>query len=232
MVRSLESQGRSFAISGRAVNPVPVTVVLIDSFEDGNITEYSGDTSNASVIDETNLSFSAKDGSKVVEVTGGFNQIGSNPGDGLDNYLSKGQQAEWWHRQDSGFNNNSGFTVRVDPNDVDNHIRLRFTHDNNGMKIRDNYAGSNIASANVTLSGDKWYKGRVSLGDGSTDFGGTIGILNDDDINYQLYDSDGTTKLGDITGNTTNGSTNDGIGFKNGNGSGSTYSDFANVTQT
>lgn len=205
-------------------------ISLIDSFEDGDISEYSGDTGNASVTDETNLSFSAIDGSKVVEVTGGFNEIASNPGDGLNDYLSKGQQATWWHRQDAAFDSNSGFTVRVDPNDADNHIRLRFNHNNNDMKIRDNYAGTNIASVNVTLSGDTWYKGVVSLGDGSTDFGGSIGVLNDDDIYYQLFDSGGT-ELNAVSGNTTNGATNEGIGWKNGNGSGSTYGDYAYVSQ-
>lgn len=71
---------------------------IIDSFEDGDIDEYGGNTGAFTVVDESTLSFSAKDGSKVLhaDYSGSFEGIHSTSG--LDNYFDTGQEMRAWFR--------------------------------------------------------------------------------------------------------------------------------------
>jgi hypothetical protein len=181
------------------------TATTIDSFEDGDIAEYSGDTGSFTTTNESTLSWGAPDGSIVLEnPTGsGFNRIVSTSG--LNEYFPKGNTAECAVRTKA-----SGPRARVlfgvggaydyyfaEVDWLEDRIRL-------GERVSGSL--SHFATdATFTPSVDTTATVRITWDDGT--LGGS-----DNDITMQYFE--GGTQVGsDLTTNDPSHATNDGIGF-------------------
>jgi len=163
---------------------------LIDSFEDGNTDEYTiayGSSSDFTVVDETDVTPSARDGSKLLEVSHDnssqtYVAIGSSSG--LNNYPQKGDAIDYWlYSGDWSGIDFSGFTHCWQ--DADNRFRTRV--ESGRLKIVLESGGTLATNtASFAVSDSTWYRVTVTWDDGAT-FGG-----NDGEQTATVYDSSGT----------------------------------------
>lgn len=223
MVRSFESQGRAFAVSGRAINPVPVTRIFVDSFEDGDLSEYSGDTSNFSVVDAADeTGVSAIHGDKVLKLpstSGG--EIASTSG--LDNYFGKGEEMTAYCRVE-GDNSVGQVYFRVLGLGGSDYWYVSVETANNLFRLWDNYDGSEAGRISTAPSTSTWYEFVIQQDDGST-FGGS-----DNDINVEVRDFDADSQVGTMSTNDSSGATNTGVGAAEGSINGDIYWDAYELT--
>lgn len=114
MVRGLNISGRGPTVQGRGldIGPVGPSATEVDYFDDGDISEYGGDTGQFNTQTGT-----VRDGSHALEGvnSGSTSSIGSNPGDGLNYYPDPGDTIEWFAYHNRGgkqifvFDANGGF---------------------------------------------------------------------------------------------------------------------------
>lgn len=212
MVRSFKSQGRSFAVSGRAFDPVPVTAKTIDSFEDQDLSEYSGDTGSFNFSDiQTDFSISPVDGTYVLQSDqdGQFNEIVSTSG--LENYFSKGDVAKCYIRFDqSSADQDYEAQIRFGASGVDDHYNVEFNAYNGDIILRKEVTGTTSGLSrldNVGIDTGFWYEVKITWDDGT--LGGS-----DNDITVEISDFSDGSSIGTIGPvNDSSHATNEGIGF-------------------
>lgn len=179
---------------------------IVDSFEDNDISEYSGATSDYATVDDSGLSWTAPDGSYVLEQQSGasFARIVSESGDGLANYFPKGNTAEADIRSETldgslrvifgaGSVFNSYYAAEVD-------------YGSGELRILDRDGGGTLNElASTTLSP-------------STDTTGTVRIVWDDgtlggaDNDITVSYSEGGSELDSLSVNDSSHATNEGVG--------------------
>lgn len=147
---------------------------IIDDFEDGDISEYSGGTADMDVTEAA-----AQEGTYGLQPTvNSYVQIDSQPGDGLNYYPQQGDAVEWYV--------NSGDTYGVfiwgaqNAGDIPYYARPR--PDNGVLEV---ILDGTTYTANYSFSADTWYNMRLEWDDGST-FGGAAG-----DQTVTAYDMSG-----------------------------------------
>jgi len=206
MVRSLQSLGRSVAVVGRALDPIPTSTTTIDSFEDENITEYSGDTGSFTTTNESTLSWGAPDGSIVVEKpasAGNFNRIYSTPGDGLNSYFPKGNIGRCHVRADANCEHRTLFGVE----DFNDYYIAEVKY-NTGIAIKKRTGGTlSTPTSDTSVDPTPGTTGEVEIVWDDGTLGGS-----DNDITVRYIE--GGSQLGpDLTTNDPDHATAEGVGF-------------------
>lgn len=178
------------------------TEKTVDGLEDGDISEYSRDTGSFSVA-----SGAARTGSFGLNFTGvgsGYQEMFSYPGDGLPNYVSKGDTFSFWARSsvpDGGTFAQAEFAFGKEPADVDDDYYTIFIPFEDGdfaiTKHNDTVDGAQVTDSGAfTNSPRSWYKAEVQW-------------FRNDTISATLYNNSGdqlshisyTDNSGDINGN-------------------------------
>lgn len=190
----------------RTTGVAPGGYPIIDGFEDGSLSEYTGDLANFSAQSTT-----VYDGSFALQFTGttSYQQIISKTG--LDNYPQQGQEAVIFLR----FSSKSDVEqVRWDPfyldanNSIYTGLRL-YTSSNIRLQTNVNTGGSTVTKETGDISGSlstgTWYKLVTQWDDGST-FGQAAG-----DVRCQLRQTDDTVIATTTWGNETTYSVPNGI---------------------
>lgn len=185
------------------------TGTIIDSFEDGDLAEYTGATGSFTVADEANVTPSAINGTLLLESTGSAAEINSTAG--LNNYFAKGEVAY----------------VYVYGENLVTNVKASYTYwgssstelDGYGLNIRES-GGANIRlmewssgasniidTANPTLTDNIWYRLEITWDDGT--LGGA-----DNDMTVDVYEHGTNTLIATVTGNNSVHAANTGIGFR------------------
>jgi hypothetical protein len=167
-------------IDGQAVQEITVDgdVVwtanqVIDGFEDGDISEYSGYTSGSTAQIGT-----VKNGSYALEINDSGSKSVLHSTSGLNYYPSQGDAWRYWVQAGSGGNHcHMGFGYQSSGNsyDVDTMV--------GSGKIVLNVDGNSLASSSVSLSRVNWYEVKIDWG-------------SDGEISADLYDSSGSYLTG------------------------------------
>lgn len=201
--------------------------LVVDNFEDQDITEYGGDTGFYRAVDESTVSAEARNGTALLECDMGAvdtpRRISSTAD--LNDYPVPGDKFRCWLRMGGDPNNNQavGFYFGTqgangDPNGYRVDLKQSSTPDYRIRKL-DN-GGTNLATASQSYTADNWYEVKV---DWQTD--GTITAT--------LYDDQGS-QLNEITGSDST-FTDGGVGFhanQSAGGSGITYEyDYYRITE-
>jgi len=169
-------------------------VDIVDSFEDGDISEYTGDTGNYSA--QTGGATSPQDGSYHLNGTSGTSSFMYSES-GLENYPSAGDTFQFWiyHGNKDDFtrtfwavsgDKNTSYSIFLDRRNGGRTVALR--KDDNDV----------IASGPNRANTDSWYRFRIIWG-------------TNGDMTVQMYDSSGNKEL-EFTGNSS-AYTSGGIGF-------------------
>jgi hypothetical protein len=187
---------------------LPDTVTIVDSFEDGDISEYSGDTAEFSVVNDSNLSFSAIDGNYVLERPDSANDGSIESVSGLNNYFPKGSVARCHFRTDTL----DGSQYISFAHDGSDRLRLRLLYQYEVYVLESTYGGLTEVSNRLDFTNDfstnEWFYAEIERDDGT--LGGS-----DNDIRIDVYRSsdDLNVTQASIDVNTSDGATEDGIGF-------------------
>lgn len=163
----------------------PISYRSVDSFEDGNILEYSGDAGSFNVVAESILSFDAPDGSHVLEGTqtsGNFNSLASTSG--LNSYPAPGEQFRCWTRLGS----TPDQAVRIawafhDDTDMGGNSRYYNARLNRGsstfeLQVRDGDSPNTLDSASYSYSDNTAYEVDIIWDDGTTPQTLTLKLLD------------------------------------------------------
>lgn len=181
----------------------------VDGFEDNDIGEYYGDTSEFAVA-----SGAARTGSYGLNFTragtSGYREIFSNPGDGLPNYVSKGDTITFWTRSST---TDGGTTAQAEiifgkdtDTGQDQYYNAWVNFDEGNFAIVKNNETMSPApqvtdTSAFTYTSNTWYKVEVNWYQNDT----IIATLYDD-TGTELSTISYTDESGDINGN--------GIGFR------------------
>jgi hypothetical protein len=206
----LAKVGTRFSQLGSFNLPFPAGNTVIDSFEDGDISEYSGDTGIFSSIDTSGETFDSYDGSNVLEwpPSGGNTNGAIFSTSGLDNYFPKGEIARcyFW------FDTLDGDQYIAWAHDGTNRIRLRIRHEDSQVDLESTFGGTSTegnASITGTWNTNTWYYCRIVRDDGT--LGGSD---NDIRVDVRLASDDSSILDSEISVNLTDGASNDGIGVR------------------
>ncbi|MFC4552402.1 hypothetical protein [Halorussus sp. GCM10023401] len=146
-----------FTIDGSAIHACDNNDV-IDSFEDGNLSEYSFDrgSSGASIVQEPTCGKS-----KVLEVSGTDTEMISTSG--LDYYPVAGERFSYWVR---GANGADMVNLSYGVQDHDNRyfVRVNFEQGHLGLWRYESASGTELADKGVSLTEDAWYEVEVMWG--------------------------------------------------------------------
>lgn len=212
---------------------------IIDDFEDGDISEYSvynppntGD--GMEVIDESTVSFSAVNGSKMALFDAGEGDnpfYYSHPGDGLPNYFPKGKEVTLYFRKEVATRTDVSFCFGVeegsDNTSGNNHYRATLQWDAfYGAVLENRNAGSTSAmvnNSNHDLNNGVWYEVVVRWDDGT--LGGS-----DNDITMTVYEGIGGTEVMQLNANNSDHATADGVGWLPQQRDHPVYADYAHDT--
>lgn len=171
-------------ISAGIINATADTTT-VDSFEDSDYDEYSvtsGSSSNFETIDESSVSFSAIDGSKIHHFIAGFGGTTQRliSTSGLPNYPTKGDRFECYLR--STGSNEASFLFGV--TDDSNYYRFTVGWNADQVTLFNNDDGdeTSIGFSGVTLPTDTWIRCEVTWDDGT--LGGS-----DNDITVAVIDN-------------------------------------------
>lgn len=173
----------------------------VDDFEDGDISEYSGDTGNYSV-----QTADVHGGNQALESTStGTPFFNIRSTSGLDNYPEAGDSFHWWVNSDTG---DGGTQARIAGKfglqDASNYYDVQFDFNNGNIAINERVSGSETQlgiAAGFTTTAGTWYKVGVDWGDNGT-------------ITAIAYESDGSTQMDSVTAST-NTYASGGIGWVN-----------------
>jgi len=204
---------------------------IIDSYEDGDLSEYTywneDSTSEFVVTDASNLSFPAVDGSNVLEVadSGSVSYIYSLPGDGLDNYFSKGNTATFYMRQESTTDNRVSFLFGVEDEQNSYWATLQWNRFYGAkIEVQDSSGSTTLANnSNHDLNASTWYELEVTWDDGT--LGGS-----DNDITLNVSEGiDGPTVM-TLSVNDSTHAGNSGVGVRAKDKSEILYCDYAHLS--
>lgn len=192
------------------------SVTMIDSFEDGDISEYGDGDGTLSAYAVTQDSTVAVDGDYYLEATdASFHTVFSETG--LNAYPQQGDEWNVWMRvDDAGSSNSYAGHYFGTGNDSDEYW-TRIRPDSNEFNL--DLANGTTLSASATIDLATWYRIRHRWDDGST-FGGNAG-----DITATLFDAS-DTQLAELSGNDTQYSSG-GIGWFHAN---ILHADYAHIT--
>jgi hypothetical protein len=180
----------------------PTVSAVIDDFEDGDISEYSGATGNATV--QTSTVFNGTYALQF-DTSGGANTITSTSG--LSNYPSRGDTFQWYWRHSAGSTSSGmAFAVSAAPfgsNDAYTFVIRGDSVNSIALRRYDGGSRTTIATTNYDVPSGSWFKAYV-------DFQSTITCevrdLNDNTLasisaSDSNYDSGGIGwRLNDKTG--------------------------------
>lgn len=171
-------------IDGEAVQEVTMDgdvvwtagAVIIDGFEDNDLSEYSGDTGQYQTQTGT-----VKDGTYALQGTSDGSAYLIQSTSGLDNYPSEGDTFRWWYQTDTG-GAGSGY-FRYGLQDSNNHYRGGIDRANSELRleIRDSGNLTTLASNALSISSGTWYELELVW---QTD--GTMTLTAYDDTGSQL----------------------------------------------
>jgi hypothetical protein len=206
------------------------TVPIVDSFEDGDVSEYSDDIGSYSVVNESTITPSAIDGTKVLSADSANTELEGYSGDGLQNYFAKGEEltAYSWAASDANSHevklwfslNNNGNRYQVLFLYADDTVKLRRVDDSQSNTVK-----TLASDSNATLATSTWHRIVIQRDDGST-FGGSDG-----DLNVEVIDnSDGSTVTSLSANNTL--LNDDGIGFEIDDRDGAAYWDYLHISDS
>lgn len=170
---------QEITMDGDVVYSAGPSYTLIDSYEDGDISEYGGDTGEYVVTQD---STQAVDGDFFLEATStAFDLITSESG--LPAYPQQGDEWRVWARVDDGGGSNSYAGHYFATGNSDNYW-ARIRPDTNEFDL--DLSSSGTFTNSVTINLGEWYEIRLQWDDGNT-FGGVQG-----DVRATLYDASGT----------------------------------------
>lgn len=200
--------GDGTVIDGDGARATAATLV-IDSFErnsSGPGSQYSGTTGEFEIINDSTLSFSAINGSRVLKNPGGlgFSEILSTSG--LPHYFPKGSIATCFMRAST---DEGRPRVYFAVKDTDNWFCIQYNRDasDNIFKIYRTVDGNltKPAKVNTTYAADQWMEVVITRDDG------TLGGSDNDIVTELTPRSGGTTTTLSINDSTF--ADQDGIGF-------------------
>jgi len=168
-------------------------VTIVDSFEDQNITEYSGDTGQASVVGSQTVS--PVDGSYSLEI-----QMGSSDTvysiqstSGLNAYPSKADEFNAYVRA-SSIPSNLLLTFRFGDLTNGNYFSTWLEDAELQLTLYSGGSASSWSTASMTVNAGTWYRFNFQWDDGAT-FGGSDG-----DVTVEAFDTDtGSAVAGPLT---------------------------------
>lgn len=176
---------------GGASVTLPTT---IDDFEDGDISEYSGDTGGY-VVDQVNV----QTGSYSLHVDGTQEGPIIRSSSGLDRYPSQGDKWEFWCR-DGGSGNLNLNMEYGNPDESTRGYAINVSPRVDEFRLIENSQGV-IASTSQTFNANEWYRVVVDWG-------------TDDSHSCTVYDSSGT-QLATVSATDSN-HTSGGVGWSTG----------------
>ena len=148
--------------SSGSSSPEPDTVV--DNFEDGDISEYSGTTANAAV--QTAVTYQGSNALRFDGNASTTEEITSTTG--LDNYPAKGDRFAYYIRAST---NDAGKDCRTrfgfDTTDTDNTYRVIHEFDGGAIELRkeESNTTTDLAGGDFNLPADEWCKVVVDYSD-------------------------------------------------------------------
>jgi hypothetical protein len=177
----------------------------IDSFEDQDLSEYSGDAGSFDIEAEGNVTPNAVDGTYLLESTGTSNiQIISTSG--LANYFPKGTIAKVYV-----YSTTNGDIARlrfaVQDSGSFYRVELRFNSGDFTLTKLDSFSATTLATDSQAYSTGQWYTVQITRDDGT--LGGS-----DNDITAELLDGIDGTSVNTLSANDSTFATEDGIGFR------------------
>jgi hypothetical protein len=140
---------------GSFLSPGRNKIKTVDSFEDGDIGEYGGETGSFSV----SSSQPVWKGEESLKSTTNNRNIISNSG--LSDYPERGDTFEYWIH--GGGDTNSGGGLIFGRSDSNNYIKASIIPGNDEFRIwkRDDGSGIEVASRSLTLANNRWYRGVI-----------------------------------------------------------------------
>lgn len=235
--RGLNTGGlRSGGVRRVSEHATGVGYQLIDSFEDGDLAEYTdyedaGGTSAFNVLTNENVQAEPINGEYFATLNDYTSYPKAISTSGLGAYPSQGDEWSVWvsasaHVGSADANADQGIYFGAQDLDNNYYINIRWHDDLIRLYEKDAGTATGINTAqNIGLSGGKWYKCVVRWDDGST-FGGVAG-----DITFRIEDAAGN-EVASISGNSTL-YTSGGFGlYGAANGSERLYWDYATISGT
>jgi len=131
---------------------------IIDSFDDGNINEYSDGAQNRFNTQESVV----YEGSHSLEGTnsGTTSSIGSMPGNGLEDYIQPGDNFQFYAYPGSGgAKMHMTFEYSGDAGTMPSNLAVRLEVPSNTFSLRNGNSG--ISTKSVSLESNKWYLVKV-----------------------------------------------------------------------
>lgn len=189
-------------------------LLLVDSWEDGDIAEYSVQVGNWDVVDEANVTPDARHGSNMLRAPSDGatdpSELFSVDGDGLDYYPVKGDVIKCLGQTDTDDLGMNIFFFGCDANSPsDTHYELRVDHKFGNLIINETSGGTvnKLQEKNIDTDPDTWYRVRIEWDDGT--LGGS-----DNDIRVFLVDGTTEEVVATLDVNDSTHATSSGIGFK------------------
>ena len=149
---------------------------IVDDFEDGDLSEYSGPTSNYTIVTSP-----VKVGSRALEVDDDTTNTTIESTSGLNYYPKRGDRITWWTNAETDARPSVGFG----DNDTDN-IIARHAHREQELQLG---VPDGTSTVSVSTSSGVWYFNEVLWSDTG-------------DVTYSLYDDDpenGGTELASVS---------------------------------
>lgn len=179
-------------------NVAYTTETIVDSFEDGDIAEYSGGATGSFTV-VSNPSFGAKDGTNVLRWDGGSSYDNMASTSGLDNYPGKGDTFRFYNYYDNGGTQyiSNNFGCEAEGSDVGRY--RTYVYDGTFYLVEQDGGGSLDQQTNVTTPTGEWFYIEIDWG-------------TDDTITATLYDST-DTQLAQLSGTDATHASATGVGF-------------------
>lgn len=174
MSRGIDVSGRGVVVDGEAIISGPSSTI-IDDYERGDITPYSGRTSSYSV--NTNGVIEGTYALSYDPDTGSDEKIYSEPGDGLQNYPEKGDTIAFYIQGDADTSRGTGeepLVLVAANSDIDGY-GLGIDYATNNLSIwrfenspdDQNDGRTNLEYSSVSVADQTWYWGEIDTPDDS-----------------------------------------------------------------
>lgn len=170
---------------GSTVDTDTTTSDTVDDFEDGDIAEYSGDTTQFSTT--TNDSYS---GNNSLEQSADGSNYTITSSSGLDNYPTEGDKFRWFAKASIGRNGGNKAKPKVQflRADANNHyeLQMNFTDGKFFLEKMESGAETTIAESNTfDTQASKWYQFDITIGSSTID----VEVIDPDTGNVKLSES-------------------------------------------
>lgn len=178
---------------------------VVDNFNDGDLSEYSGDTS---VFSTTSSAYEGDYALHATSTTDNSYYLTSTSG--LDNYPSQGDTFQLWIKADDYARKVIHWGISSEGS-KDGYRLLYNTNNAGGPDMSISDPNGNIASKNSVQMAGSWYRWKIDWQDDNT-------------INWTIYDSSGNM-MDTLSGSSGSSVTSGGIGFASRSGCCSASSD-------